>query len=105
MLMPENKRPLFYIVLNLIIINVVILGVMNLRYPEVGHDYSITIPGMLDTYLHFHLNGLSIQWFTPTFGGGIPAFPNPNNGQFSLLILLSMILPPWEAVLASTVIY
>ena len=103
--MSEKNRPLFYIVVNLIIINVVILGVMNLRYPQVGHDYTLTIPSILDTVLHFRLNGLSIQWFTPTFGGGIPAFPNPNNGQFSLVILLAMVLPPWEAIMASTVIY
>lgn len=103
--MPEKKRSLFFIVLNLFLINGVILAVMNLRYPLVGHDFSLTIPGMLDTVLHFRLNGISIQWFTPTFGGGIPAFPNPNNGQFSLLALMAIILPPWKAIMATTVVY
>jgi len=104
-MMTENNRPILYFVANLIIVNIIMLGVLNLRYPLVGHDYTLTIPSMLDTVLHFRLNGPSIQWFTPTFGGGIPAFPDPNNGQFSLVILLAMFLPPWTAIMVSIVLY
>jgi hypothetical protein len=71
----------------------------------VGHDYTYAIPSFLDTALHYHLNGLSIQWFTPTFGGGLPAFPNPNNMQFSLPAFLSTVLPPWPAMMIFAVIY
>ena len=103
--MPENKRSLLYIVANLIILNVITLGVMNLRYPLVGHDYTLALPSLLDTALHYRLNGLAIQWFTPTFGGGIPVFPNPNNMQYSIPTLLSVVLPPWQAIMTSVVIY
>ena len=103
--MSEKRRPLLYIVANLIILNVVTLGVMNLRYPLVGHDYTLALPSFLDTALHYRLNGFAIQWFTPTFGGGIPAFPNPNNMQYSLPVLLTIILPPWQAIMTSVVFY
>jgi hypothetical protein len=103
--MSEKNRPALYIAANLIILNVIILGVMNLRYPLVGHDYTLALPSFLDTALHYRLNGFAIQWFTPTFGGGIPAFPNPNNMQYSLPVLLAVILPPWPAIMTSVVIY
>jgi len=103
--MTEKNRPILYIVANLIIINVVALGVLNLRYPLVGHDYTLTLPSLLDTALHYRLNGLSIQWFTPTFGGGIPVFPNPNNMQFSIPVFFATALPPWDSIMASVVFY
>ncbi len=60
---------------------------------------------MLDSHLHFLINGLGIQWYTPSFGGGLPAFPNPNNVQFSLLGVLSAVIPPWHAVILSNTVY
>lgn len=101
----ENKRHLLYIAANLIIINVITLGVMNLRYPLVGHDYTLALPSLLDTAIHYRLNGFAIQWFTPTFGGGIPVFPNPNNMQYSIPTLLAVVLPPWPAIMTAVVIY
>jgi len=71
----------------------------------VGHDYSLAIPSMLDTLLHYHINGFSIQWYTPTFGGGLPAYPDPNNGQFSLLAFLPLLVSPWQAVIISSIVY
>ncbi len=105
MITSDKKTAFLFVVLNLIIINGVTLAVMNLRYPLVGHDYTYAIPNFLDTALHYRLNGLSIQWFTPTFGGGLPAFPNPNDMQFSIPALLATILPPWTAIMASAVLY
>ena len=103
--MSEKKNSFIYIVINLIIVNGIVIAVMNLRYPLVGHDYTLALPSFLDTALHYRLNGLSIQWFTPTFGGGIPVFPNPNNMQFSIPTLLVAILPPWQAIMTTAVIY
>ena len=68
--------------INLGIVSGVIISFLNLLYPMVGHDYAFVIPQMLDSHLHFLINGLGIQWYTPSFGGGLPAFPNPNNVQF-----------------------
>jgi len=78
---------------------------MNLRYPLIGHDYTYSLPSFLDSAIHFRANGPAIQWFTPSFGGGIPAFPNPNHMQFSLPSLLATFLPPWPAMMMSVVIY
>jgi hypothetical protein len=103
--MSEKKPPFIFIVLNLIILNGVVLAVLNLRYPLVGHDYTFSLPSFLDTALHYRLNGPAIHWFTPTFGGGIPAFPNPNNMQYSIPALLAVVLPPWPAIMTAVVIY
>lgn len=99
-----RRGTVIFVVANLVLINWAILAYLNLKYPFVGHDY-IGLPYILDSALHFRLNGFSIQWFSPSFGGGIPAFPHPNNGQFSLVVLLAVFLPPWQAVMISTVVY
>ncbi len=103
--MKSARLYLCFVVANLIAINWMVIYYLNLSYPLVGSDYHLAISSLLDTALHFRLNGLAIQWFTPSFGGGIPAFPNPNNMQFSLPAFLSVFLPPMQAVTLSVVIY
>ena len=93
------------VIANLVLISWVVIHFLNLSYPMVGHDYSLAIPSMLDTFLHYQVNGFSIQWYTPTFGGGLPAFPDPNNGQFSLLALLPLLVNPWQVVIISSIVY
>ena len=73
-------------------------------YPFIGHDYRYFIPRLIDTDLHLRLNGPWIQWYTPSFGSGIPAFPNPQHLQYSLVQALTYISNPWIAVLATTAI-
>lgn len=79
--------------------------IINRDFPLVGHDYHVHVPRMLDTLLFYKNNGFAIQWYTPTFGGGIPAFPNPQNMQFSLPQLLMFAINPWWSLLASLAIY
>jgi hypothetical protein len=86
-------------------ISLVAILFLNWTYPMVGHDYRLGLPSMLDTFLHFRVNGLSIQWYTPSFGGGLPVFPNPNNIQFSLLSLLTLLVQPLQSVMISSAIY
>jgi len=93
------------IIANLILINLALYLFLNLTYPMVGSDYRLAIPSMLDTVIHYRNNGLTIQWYTPSFGGGVPAFPDPNNSQFSLLEILPLLMTPWQAVFVSSVIY
>jgi hypothetical protein len=93
------------IIANLIVINGVLYFFINLNYPLVGHDYSGTIPGMLDTTIHYRNNGLTIEWYTPSIGGGVPIFPDPNTGQFSILGILPLWFTPWQSVFISSVIY
>ena len=78
---------------------------MNMNYPWVGHDYRYFLARMLDGYVHFRQNGFVIQWFSPSFGGGLPAFPNPVHLQFTLPQLLVIFVNPWWAMLLSTSIY
>ncbi len=80
----------------------IIILVMHWDYPFVGHDYAYFIPHLIDTALHIRINGLTIQWYTPSFGGGLPAFPNPQHAEYSIVQLLSLWLDPWSAVLLST---
>jgi hypothetical protein len=79
-----------------------ILAIIGRDLPWVGHDYRYFLPRLIDTDLHLRLNGLAIQWYTPTFGGGLPAFPNPQHLQYSLVQAVSLIVNPWVAVLVTT---
>ncbi len=86
------------------VITTTIIGLINRSYPFVGHDFAYFIPRMLDTELHRRINGFSVQWYTPTFGGGLPAFFNPQHIQFSLPQLLLAVVDPWSALLLSIAI-
>jgi hypothetical protein len=78
---------------------------LNKDFPFVGRDYMYFIPRLIDTLLHYKVNGLSIQWYTPSFDGGIPAYPNPQNIQFSLPQLFTMVMDPWSASIISTIVF
>ncbi|OSM04429.1 hypothetical protein [Magnetofaba australis] len=62
---------------------------------KLGHDHTGFIPAMLDGYNWFSVNGLfSVPWFTPAFCGGLPAFPHPQNGYFSIPQWLAFFVDP-----------
>ena len=82
--------------------SLVILLIMNRDYPMVGHDYAYFVPHLMDTGIHMRLHGLSIQWYTPGFGGGLPAYPNPQHMEYSIVQFISLLTDPWTAVLIST---
>lgn len=82
-----------------------ILLIVSRDYPLVGHDHRYYVPRLLDTALHLHLTGLTIQWYTPSFGGGLPAFPNPQHLQHSLVQAVSYVTSPWIGILVSTAVY
>jgi hypothetical protein len=95
----------FLIAINLIVINTLFIANLLQTWPYLGHDYSYFIPRLLDTHLFILKNGLAIQWYTPSFGGGLPAYPNPQHLQFSLVQLLLFITNPVNAIVISTVIF
>ncbi len=103
--MSKRKYEIAIHVLNAIALSAFLIMFINLSYPDIGHDYTYYIPRLLDTYLHYKINGLSIQWYTPSFGGGLPAYPSPQHMQFSLPQLLTPVLNPWGASVAATVIF
>jgi hypothetical protein len=93
------------IVLNILVIGLFVVQYTSATYPLVGNDYRLYGPRLIDSFLHYKVNGFSIQWYTPSFGGGLPAYPNPLQMQFSLPQLFTFFVNPWVAILASSVIY
>lgn len=107
-LIPNMKKP--YLIVLLIILNIVAIGAFliwycNRTYPMIGHDYRLFMPYMIDSYLHQKINGLTIQWYTPSFIGGRPVYPSPEDFQFSLPQFLMWVVDPWIAILASLLIF
>jgi hypothetical protein len=93
------------IIFNILIISGFIIWFSSRTYPMIGHDYKLFMPYMIDSYLHQKINGLSIQWYTPSFAGGRPVFPFPEDLQFSLPQFLIWLVNPWIANLASIIFY
>ncbi|MGD0879901.1 MAG: hypothetical protein ABSA01_17390, partial [Anaerolineales bacterium] len=58
------------IALNILVIIFFVVQYTNSAYPLVGSDYRLFGPRLLDTLLHYKINGFSIEWYTPSFGGG-----------------------------------
>jgi hypothetical protein len=93
------------IVLNILIITLFVIQYTSATYPLVGSDYRLFGPRLIDSLLHYKVNGFSIQWYTPSFGGGLPAYPNPLQMQFSLPQIFTFFVNPWIAILVSSVVY
>jgi hypothetical protein len=103
-----TRRQLFYpwvAAINLLVLVGFLLYYLNATYPQVGHDYALFVPRLIDTYLHTKVNGLAIQWFTPSFGGGIPVYPNPQDLQLTITQFLTWLVDPWVAIMISAAIY
>jgi hypothetical protein len=73
------------------------LVILHQQWPRVGFDWSYFLPRLVDVHLHYLCSGVSIQWYTPSFGGGLPGFPNPQHTQFTLAALLLPLTDPWTA--------
>jgi hypothetical protein len=86
------------------VIVLAMVAIVARDYPLVGHDYRYFVPRLIDTDLHLRVNGPSIQWYTPSFGGGLPAFPNPQHVQYSPIQLLTLVIDPWNAILLAAVL-
>jgi len=104
---PGHKNRLIHLAIlgNLLVIGLFIFFYANKDYPLVGHDFRLFIPRLLDSHLHYKVAGLTIQWYTPSFGGGLPAYANPLQAQFSLPQLLTWFMDPWKAILFSSIIF
>lgn len=77
----------------------------NATYPMIGIDYRLFLSRLIDTHLHYVVNGLEIQWYTPSFGAGLPAYPNPLQMQFSIPQLFTWFTDPWTAVILSSLLF
>jgi hypothetical protein len=87
--------------LTLLAVTAVFLSLHLQAWPMAGHDYLYFLPRMLDVHLHYLCNGPSIQWWTASFGGGLPGFANPQHTQFMPAQFMVFLLEPWSAVLVS----
>ncbi|MEY2632830.1 MAG: hypothetical protein RIR00_1484 [Pseudomonadota bacterium] len=64
-----------------------------------GHDYSLTLPDLLDGYFWFRQNGLvEIPWFTPSFCGGQAFFADPQRTYYNLGQFLSFFVGPLQGI-------
>jgi len=100
----KNCGPLIFLIINLFLISLVVILYLFRDYPMIGSDYRGVIPLFLDISTFIRKNGLSIQWYTPAFGGGFPVFSDPNSGQYSLITLLTLIFHPLQAVAITAII-
>ena len=103
--MKKNLWVILLIVLNILIIGYFLISFLNRAYPQIGHDYRLFMPYMIDSYLFQKINGLAIQWYTPSFVGGRPVYPNPQDLQYSLPQFLLWIVNPWIAILVSIMVF
>ncbi len=89
------------IAINILIIALFLVQYTSASFPMVGHDFRMYIPRLIDSHLFYKVNGFGIEWYTPSFGGGLPAYPNPVQMQFSLQQLFTWFFNPWAAILIS----
>lgn len=62
---------------------------------RLGHDYSLFLTHLLDGFFWYEANGpFSVPWFTPSFCGGVPKFPNPQSLYYSVPQLLVLFVGP-----------
>ena len=80
----------------------ILVAIVGRDYPLVGHDLRYYIPRLLDTDIHLRLNGPAVQWYTPSFGGGLPAFANPQHLQYSALQAFTYFVDPWVSFQLTT---
>ena len=101
----QNKKEWIPVFLQSIAFVGLVFFFLSQYYPYVGMDYKYFIPRLIDSDLHYRINGLSVQWYTPSFGGGLPSYPNPQQIQFSLPQLLTLFIDPWLASITSIGIF
>jgi len=71
-----------------------------------GHDYSGTLPGLMDGFLWFRNNGfLTPPWFTPSFCGGQVSFADPQAGFYSIPQFLTFFMDPQSAAYAAMLVF
>jgi hypothetical protein len=103
--MKKNFWIILLIAANILVIGAVLIWYCNRSYPLIGHDNRLFMPYLLDSFLHQKINGLSTQWYTPTFAGGRPVYSNPQDFQYSLPQFLLWIADPWTSILGSMIVY
>ena len=90
----------------LFVITLIQVILLNSYYPLTGIDVAYYSSKLLDILLHFKNEGVLLtQWWTPSFGGGIPGFPSPVHYQYSLTPYLMLIFSPWVSTVLTYLIF
>ena len=79
---------------------------LNAYYPLTGIDVGYYSSRLLDLLLHFKNEGIfKTQWWTPSYGAGIPGFPSPVHYQYSLTPYLLLLFSPWVSTVLTYLIF
>lgn len=79
---------------------------LNSYNPLVGIDVGYFSSRLLDLLLHFKTEGLFVtQWWTPSYGAGIPGFPSPVHYQYSITSYLVLFFTPWTSTVLTYLIF
>lgn len=71
-----------------------------------GHDFSLTLPELLDGYIWFKNNSLfDVPWFTPSFCGGQPFFADTQSIYYSVPQFLAFWTDPLGASYLTLLIF
>lgn len=103
-----SRKTLFIFLALLIeagLVSGILIASVNQYFPNIGIDFKYFIPRLIDSFLHYQINGFSIQWYTPSFGGGMPSYPNPQQIQFSIPQLFTQFTNPYTAILISIFVF
>ena len=85
--------------------------VVALRFSEhfyssaIGVDYALFMPRLLDGYFWFRNNGISPQWYTPSFCGGMVAYADAQSMYYSVFQLLTIPFGPRHAIFSGVILY
>jgi hypothetical protein len=86
--------------------HVIFQGYFPNIHGKMGHDYALFLPKLLDGYFWFSTNGLfALPWFTPSFCGGIPLFPDPQSMYYSIPQFLSFFIDPLASVYITVILF
>lgn len=73
---------------------------------RMGHDYALTLNGLLDGYIWYRQNGLlSPPWFSPSFCAGQAFFADPQSIFYSTPQFIAFFTSPVDAAYISAIIF
>ncbi len=93
-----------WILAAILIASLQLLSLLNSGGDLAGHDYAFFIPRLLDGLLFFKAQGFSIPWYSPSFCGGLPYFPDPQSMYYSFPQFLAFLVSPWIAIQITAVL-
>lgn len=103
------ERPVATFIIGFIVI-LTFYSIYQAYFPSIrntiGHDYAYFLPHLLDGFFWYSNNGLSeVPWFTPSYGGGLPNFPNPQSIYYSIPQFISFLVDPLSSIKTTLLLF